>query len=998
MKKGFKLIVPSFLAIIVCVLLLAGSTFALFTSDVTTNVSVNSATVNVEASLAITQLYSVVPTDNETGTAGSATAFGVTSQYDYELQNNGTFKTKGTATILQNGTLKLENMVPGDRVDFKLNVTNHSNVDIKYRLSVNASGDAPLLAANELTIAGVKHTGLSTYKSAWTFAAASSTIFTNGLDFSLVLPVATGNTVQKKSAAYNVVLEAVQANAKTEGNEVVTLVSYNTDGDLTLNKIIDNTVQDLASAYVPKAAMDEDTTSLDLSVVKKDSPIANTLVSALEEQIPFDVTFTDQDGDQVHEFAENVTINLQLEAGLMDVKVFHYNSTSSKYEEISGVVYNSTTGVATFSHNKFSEYSVTYKKAEVIINNETYQYNEQSKTYTNTTDEKEYKITENSDNELIAKTLNTGYGFYDSYVENNTWVHEVTTKAQFRNILAHITATNADTPAQIYVDGKIENAHLADANTEYRIINDIDFEGSVWTALEMPNLPTFTGKLIGNNGTTNNVVLSNVDLIPAKNVIRSDWSSAGLFRLALNASFENITLEDFSIGEGKGCGFFVAGNNPALPYATLSFKNCVVEDSCVMNVEANSGAFIGSSRGIAEVSFDSCVNNANVIGTAKNMGGFIGTATTLSNASTNTLTFKDCTNNGNVMGLDYVGGFTGNTGNDSRILTGTGNQSNGNVYVTSSGTNYGFFFSGDSWYKASDSSFSGTINCRLKVSATSGGFEKANMGNFPYTIKHNDTTITSENYTSYIDSFTLGDLSLSFDENNKLVINNNIDCDKVVVNIRQHALRISNEYYWIYQASVVEVTDDNFEEYKNAGNLYIRTGEPFEGAYYHANQFTLVGANDTFDSNATYVNNEALTNEMGGALQSETEAYMAKLVFNSIAAVDVTKVTQCGYFIPTGANNPQASYNAVFDTYKLNPSLAGTEGYENGYHVANGVAYIVVENNVSGADQYLAICEWRNDIVYEVTAYKDGAIVANGTIEWGRGSGDATYLEAINLG
>ena len=544
-----------------------------------------------------------------------------------------------------------------------------------------------------------------------------------------------------------------------------------------------------------------------------------------------------------------------------------------------------------------------------------------------------------TEEELVDR--NTTYGFYNSYVAEATaqtpthWIHEITNKAEFKYILSHIHTNKTE---------EAESVPLADENTEYRILNDINFGGTLWTAAELVGQETFVGRLV--SGKETNVVLSNVELRPTANVIRADWQSAGgLFGLALDASFEKITLSDFVLNgdAAKGCGLFIAGNNAALAYHELSFVDCVVADTCSINASANTGAFVGSTRGISEVSFTRCINSANVICTSTNVGGFIGTGSTASSDSTNSLTFTDCVNAGHIMGTNYVGGFTGNTGNGGRVLTGTGNLNSGNVYVTTTGTNYGMFFSGDSWYK-NTSSFSGQMTGRLKVGSTSSCYEKSHLGDFTYSVVDgNEVAITSANYATCVDSYQLVALAPSFNEQNKLLFGNSVDCDRVVVNIRQHGLRISKAEYWPY--------GDNQQ-----------------------------------------------TNEVGGPEQSETYAYMASLSFNSIANVDVTKVTQCGYFIPNGANNPQASYAAGFETFKLDNALYGTSGYEDGYHVsAGGIGYIIAANSDPSADQYLAICDWRNDIQYEVTAYKDGAIVGNGVVNYGRGSGDATYLTAINF-
>lgn len=57
MKKGFLL--SSFLMIALCLSAIVGSTFALFTSESTTNIAVTSGKVEVEASVQDVVLYSM---------------------------------------------------------------------------------------------------------------------------------------------------------------------------------------------------------------------------------------------------------------------------------------------------------------------------------------------------------------------------------------------------------------------------------------------------------------------------------------------------------------------------------------------------------------------------------------------------------------------------------------------------------------------------------------------------------------------------------------------------------------------------------------------------------------------------------------------------------------------------------------------------------------------------------------------------------------------------
>ncbi len=128
MKK--KVILSSIVTIALCLSLIAGSTFALFTSEHEFDVEVTAGKVNLDATL---KLDSVQTTFNE--------------YVDNTEEDGFTFENYGTATLNGN-ELKLTNMTPGDAVNMTVSSKNNSNVVIKYKVRLIAEGDlAPALEA-----------------------------------------------------------------------------------------------------------------------------------------------------------------------------------------------------------------------------------------------------------------------------------------------------------------------------------------------------------------------------------------------------------------------------------------------------------------------------------------------------------------------------------------------------------------------------------------------------------------------------------------------------------------------------------------------------------------------------------------------------------------------------------------------------------------------------------------------------------------------------------
>ena len=117
MKK--KILLSSILTIALCLSIIAGSTYALFTSSADVNVAVTAGNVELTAAL---------KNDLKTWSLNQTEADAV----------DGAFVNGGSA-YLDNGTLVLDRMTPGDVVKATIDVVNASNVKIEYRVRANAA-------------------------------------------------------------------------------------------------------------------------------------------------------------------------------------------------------------------------------------------------------------------------------------------------------------------------------------------------------------------------------------------------------------------------------------------------------------------------------------------------------------------------------------------------------------------------------------------------------------------------------------------------------------------------------------------------------------------------------------------------------------------------------------------------------------------------------------------------------------------------------------------
>ncbi len=187
MKK--KTLLTSLLTIAMCLALIAGSTYALFTSEDEVNIAVSSGKVQVEAIILENTL--------------------ATSSLGVVQTVAGTFANGGSALFTDsvNKELELTNITPGDKVDFQIQITNTSSVKIQYRLTWAVEGE--LYDALVATADGKKIENNVTSWTEWGIPANGSESKT--IEVSIELP-AEFETQGLKAANISFKIEAVQAN------------------------------------------------------------------------------------------------------------------------------------------------------------------------------------------------------------------------------------------------------------------------------------------------------------------------------------------------------------------------------------------------------------------------------------------------------------------------------------------------------------------------------------------------------------------------------------------------------------------------------------------------------------------------------------------------------------------------------------------------------------------------------------------------------------------
>ncbi len=197
-----KIILTSVLTIMLCLSLIAGSTFAIFEAKSEINIAVTSGKLDIKAVTSDLKAYSRDAARDVTTADGKSVA---------------TFANGGVAT-LEGGKLEVDKITPGDRVSFLITVNVESTIAMKHNVSWTSEGE--LMQYLTTSIQRVERQADGSY------APATNTVTTNGWELwtgaesetivylvEVGMDISVGNEAQNKTASIDFMFQAVQANA-----------------------------------------------------------------------------------------------------------------------------------------------------------------------------------------------------------------------------------------------------------------------------------------------------------------------------------------------------------------------------------------------------------------------------------------------------------------------------------------------------------------------------------------------------------------------------------------------------------------------------------------------------------------------------------------------------------------------------------------------------------------------------------------------------------------
>ena len=337
-KSTKRALLGSVVAMVLCLAMLVGATFAWFTDTASTGVN------KIQAG----NLDVVLEMQNADGKWVSAEG----KTLDFVKAADA----KGEAILWEPGcTYELP----------ALRIRNNGNLALKYQVIITGiNGSAKLNTVIDWTIGdvamGTEQHLAAGESNAFTikghmWESAGNDYMNESIDGIAITVVATQDTVESDS--FN---NTYDANATYP---VVAVGDVNTNGDTVLkDKEEDHTIQ----VTVPAGALDEGVQSLKLEVVKSATP-AGVKVASTESSQSYEVTMKDQSGNAVSTNGTLMTVEMNVGKNRTALKLYHDGEKMTKdngtlTDAADHYVYDAATGYVTMKVSHFSPFTAVFAR------------------------------------------------------------------------------------------------------------------------------------------------------------------------------------------------------------------------------------------------------------------------------------------------------------------------------------------------------------------------------------------------------------------------------------------------------------------------------------------------------------------------------------------------------------------------------------------------------------------------------------------------------------
>ena len=337
-KSTKRALLGSVMAMVLCMAMLVGATFAWFTDTASTGVN------KIQAGKLDVALEMKDASGNWVSAEGKTLDFVKAADAKGEaiLWEPGCTYTLPELRVVNNGNLALKYMIKitGIKGDAKLNEA------IEWTIGDVAMGAEQHLAAGESNAFTIKgHMKES----------AGNEYMNESIDGIAITVVATQDTVESDSFDKD-----YDAGAEYP---VVAVANVNTNGDTVLkDKEEDHTIQ----VTVPAGALDEGVQSLKLEVVKSAAP-AGVQVASTESSQSYEVTMKDQNGNAVSTNGTLMTVEMNVGKNRTALKLYHdgekmTNDIGTLTDAADHYVYDAATGYVTMKVSHFSPFTAVFAR------------------------------------------------------------------------------------------------------------------------------------------------------------------------------------------------------------------------------------------------------------------------------------------------------------------------------------------------------------------------------------------------------------------------------------------------------------------------------------------------------------------------------------------------------------------------------------------------------------------------------------------------------------
>ena len=335
-KSTKRALLGSVMAMVLCLAMLVGATFAWFTDTASTNVNKIQAG-NLDVALEMKDASGQwVPAEGKTldfvkAAAGEQVLWEPGCTYELpalRIRNNGNLALKYKVAITGiNGSAKLNKVIDWTIGDVAMGTEQHL-----------AAGES-----NAFTIKGHMK------------ESAGNEYMNESIDGIAITVVATQDTVESDSFDKDYDADAEYP--------VVAVANVNTNGDTVLkDKEEDHTIQ----VTVPAGALDEGVQSLKLEVVKSATP-AGVQVASTESSQSYEVTMRDQSGNAVSTNGTLMTVEMNVGKNRTALKLYHdgekmTNDIGTLTDAADHYVYDAATGYVTMKVSHFSPFTAVFAR------------------------------------------------------------------------------------------------------------------------------------------------------------------------------------------------------------------------------------------------------------------------------------------------------------------------------------------------------------------------------------------------------------------------------------------------------------------------------------------------------------------------------------------------------------------------------------------------------------------------------------------------------------